>query len=140
VKLATLVLLAIVAWPLVRDPRDDGFPLSTYPMFAVERPTTLTMDYALGVTARGQRRTLSPQLAGTGEVLQAYALFERAVRGPRADLQRLCGEIAARVARDDDYRDVVAVRIVTGEHDAIDVLVRHHIGVEHERLRCLVLR
>ena len=139
-KVASLVLLACVAWPLVRDPRDDGFPLSTYPMFAVERPTTLTMDYALGVTAAGERRILSPRLAGTGEVLQAYALFERAVHGPRDELQRLCTQIAARVARDDDYRDVVAVRIVTGQHDAIDTLVHHHLGPELERIRCVVLR
>ena len=62
-----------------RDPRDDAFPLSTYPMFAEPRPTTLTMDYALGETAAGERRTLSPRLVGTGEVLQAYARFERAV-------------------------------------------------------------
>jgi hypothetical protein len=140
VKLASLVLLLVVASPLLRAPDDDGFPFSTYPMFAIERPTTLTMDYALGETARGQRRTLSPALAGTGEVLQAYALFDTAVRGPRAGLQQLCGEIAARVARDDEYKDVVAIRIVTGQHDAIDYLVRHRVGVERERLRCLVLR
>lgn len=139
-RVATIVLLAAVAWPLVRDPRDDAFPLSTYPMFAVERPTTLTMDYALGETRTGERRTLSPALAGTGEALQAYALFDRAVHGPRAELQQLCTQIAARVAKDDDYRDVVAVRIVTGRHDAVDYLVRHRIGPEVDRLRCLVLR
>ena len=139
-KLATLVLLVLVAWPLVRDPHDDAFPLSTYPMFGEPRPTRLTMDYALGETARGERRTLSPRLVGTGEVLQAYALFERAVHGPRDGLQRLCGEIAARVANDPAYRDVVSVRIVTGSHDAVDYLVRHHIGVERERLHCVVLR
>ena len=109
-------------------------------MFGEPRPTRLTMDYALGETARGERRTLSPRRAGTGEVLQAYALFERAVHGPREGLQRLCGEIAARVANDPAYRDVVAVRIVTGSHDAVDYLVHHHIGEERERLRCLVLR
>ena len=139
-RVATIVLLAAVAWPLVRDPRDDAFPLSTYPMFAVERPTTLTMDYALGETRTGERRTLSPALAGTGEALQAFALFDRAVHGPREGLQRLCTEIAARVARDDDYKDIVVVRIVTGQHDAVDYLARHRIGPEAERLRCLVLR
>jgi len=109
-------------------------------MFGEPRPTTLTMSYALGVTATGARRTLSPELAGTGEVLQAYALFERAVQGPREGLQRLCGQIAARVARDSDYRDVVAVRIVTGTHDAIEYLAHGQVGTERERLRCLVLR
>ncbi|HSN24884.1 MAG TPA: hypothetical protein VLT45_01330 [Kofleriaceae bacterium] len=139
-RVATIVLLAAVAWPLARDPLDDSFPLSTYPMFAVPRPTSLTMDYALGETRTGERRTLSPALVGTGEVLQAYALFERAVHGPREGLQRLCTQIAERVAHDDDYGDVTAVRIVTGRHDAVDYLVRHQVGAEVERIRCLVLR
>lgn len=139
-KLATIVLLALVVWPLAGDPRDDAFPLSTYPMFGEPRRTTLTMDYALGETARGERRTLSPELAGTGEVLQAYALFDQAVHGPREGLQRLCAAIAARVAADPAYSDVVVVRIVTGTHDAVDYLVRHQVGTEHDRLRCLVLR
>ncbi len=139
-RVAPCVLLAAVAWPLVRDPLDDGFPLSTYPMFAVPRATALTMDYALGETSTGERRTLSPALVGTGEVLQAYALLDRAVHGPREDLQRLCTQIAERVAHDDDYRDVTLVRIVTGRHDAVDYLVRHQIEREVERLRCLVLR
>ena len=139
-RVATIVLLAAVAWPLARDPRDDGFPLSTYPMFAVERPTTLTMDYALGETKTGERRTLSPRLVGTGEVLQAYALFDRAVQGPREDLQRLCTQIAERVAHDDDERDIAVIRIVTGHHDAVDYHVRHQVGPEVERIRCLVLR
>jgi hypothetical protein len=134
------VLVVLVAWPLLRDPRDDAFPLSTYPMFAQRRSTTLTMDYALGETATGERRTLSPRLAGTGEVLQAYVLFDRVVHGPREGLQQLCTQIAARVAADPDYHDVVAIRIVTGRHDAVDYLVRGKRGVEHDRIRCRVLR
>lgn len=134
------LFLVAVALPLLRDPHEDSFPLSTYPMFGEPRATTLTMDYALGVTATGERRTLSPRLAGTGEVLQAYALFERAVHGPRVELQRLCTELAARVAGDPDYRDVVAIRIVTGTHDAVDYLVRHRIGTERDRIRCVVRR
>jgi hypothetical protein len=134
------LLLVLVAWPLLRDPRDDAFPLSTYPMFAERRPTTLTMDYALGETSNGERRTLSPRLAGTGEVLQAYALFDRVAHGPREGLQRLCTQIAARVAADPAYREVVAIRIVTGQHDAVDYLVRGTQGIEHDRIRCRVLR
>lgn len=134
------LLLLVVAFPLLRDPHDDGFPLSTYPMFGERRSTALTMDYALGETATHGRRTLSPQLAGTGEVLQAYALFARAVHGPRPGLQQLCTQIAARVAAEPDYRDVIAIRIVTGQHDAVEYLVRGNVGVERERMRCLVPR
>jgi hypothetical protein len=134
------LLLLVVALPLLRDPRHDAFPLSTYPMFGERRPTTLTMDYALGETTTGERRTLSPRLAGTGEVLQAYVLFDRVAHGPRQGLQQLCTQIAARVAADPDYRDVIAIRIVTGRHDAVDYLVRGTHGVEHDRIRCRVLR
>jgi hypothetical protein len=134
------LLLVLVALPLLRDPHDDAFPLSTYPMFAERRDTALTMDYALGETRTGARRTLSPQLVGTGEVLQAYALFDTAVHGPRTGLQALCTQIAARVSADPEYRDVTAIRIVTGQHDAVDYLVRGKVGVEHDRIRCLVLR
>jgi hypothetical protein len=134
------LLLLVVALPLLRDPHHDAFPLSTYPMFAERRPTRLTMDYALGETATGEHRTLSPRLAGTGEVLQAYALLERAAHGPREGLQQLCTQIATRVAADPDYRDLVAIRIVTGQHDAVDYLVRGKHGVEYTRVRCLVLR
>jgi len=132
VRWGSVALLALVAWPVVRDPRDDAFPLSTYPMFAEPRTTALTMDYALGETAAGERRTLSPRLVGTGEVMQAYARFERAVHTGQA--AALCAEIAARL----HATDIAVVRIVTGQHDAVDYLVRHRIGIERERARCQV--
>ena len=130
--------MEITASPVRRDPRDDGFPLSTYPMFAWKRPTQLTLDYALGVTATGDRRYLTPRLVGSSEVLQALAVIQRA-RATRS-LPALCRAIAARVAADADYRDVVALRIVTGTHDAVDFLVRDVIGREVERARCEVTR
>jgi hypothetical protein len=131
-KLAGVLLLAMVASPLVRDPRDDAFPLSTYPMFAEPRSTVLTMDYALGETASGERRTLSPQLVGTGEVLQAFVRFEHAVHTGQAPA--LCAEIAARL----HGTDIAFVRIVTGRHDAIDYLVHDVVGPELDRGKCKV--
>ena len=134
----SVALIVITASPVRRDPRDDGFPLSTYPMFAWKRPTQLTLDYALGVTATGDRRYLTPRLVGSSEVLQALAVIQRA-RATRS-LPALCRAIAARVAADADYRYVVALRIVTGTHDAVDFLVRDVIGREVERARCEVTR
>ncbi len=75
----SLALVGAALSPLVRDPADDGFPLSTYPMFAWSRPTELTASYALGVTPGGGRRYLSPALVGSGEVLQARAIIEAGV-------------------------------------------------------------
>lgn len=131
-KAAGLALLVAVALPLVRDPRNDAFPLSTYPMFAEPRTTRLTMDYALGETAAGERRTLSPRLVGTGEVMQAYVRFDRAVHTGQAGA--LCAEIAARL----HGTDIAWVRIVTGQHDAVDYLVHHIVGPEQDRARCKV--
>jgi hypothetical protein len=119
--------------PVVREPDDDGFPLATYPMFAVPRPAVLAMSYAQGVTAEGALRTLSPEQLGTGEVMQAFALLQRAAAaGPRAS-NALCTAIAARVAADAGYRDVIAIRIVTGRFDAPAALVHGAAGAELAR-------
>jgi len=140
--LVSAAVLAAVAWPLTRDPRradSDGFPLSTYPMFARPRSTRMTLDYAVGITT-GAPRPLRPALVGSLEPLQAAALLERAVaRGP-AGMRELCERIAARVAADDDLGDVTHVALVRGDHDAVDLLVRGVRGREREHVRCPVKR
>ena len=136
----SLALIAATLWPLARDPRDDGFPLSTYPMFASRRPTLQTFRYALGETATGERRTLRPAVVGTGEVLQAIRVFDRAVAGGRGETQRLCEAIAARVAGERDMTDIVVIRVVSGTHDAVEYFVRDRVGTETEFLRCAVMR
>jgi hypothetical protein len=137
--IASIGLIGATLSPLARDPVDDGYPLSTYPMFASARPTKLTMSYPLGVTADGGRRWLSPALIGSVEVLQARAIVERAV-GRREELAALCAQIAKRVAAHPGYRDVTAIRFVTGTHDAVDFLVRDRLGPERDRGRCEVPR
>lgn len=138
----SIALLALVLSPILRDPMDDGFPLSTYPMFAMRRPTQLTLDYAYGETAAGERRTLSASLLGTGEVLQAVMMYARAVTAGKSATQPLCARIAAAIATADDerYAGVVLVRIVTGTHDAVAYLVDGTRGSEVERERCRVMR
>lgn len=136
----TVVLLGATLSPLRRTPADDGFPLSTYPMFAWKRPTRYTMSYPLGVTAAGERRYLSPAILGTGEVLQARAVVERAVAARRPGLDPLCARIAERVAARAAYADVTHIRIVTGTHDAVEFLARDQIGAERELVRCPVVR
>jgi hypothetical protein len=136
----SLALVAATLWPVLGNPRDDSFPLSTYPMFASRRPTLQTYRYALGETAGGARRTLSPTLVGTAEVLQAIIVIDRAVAGGRTETTKLCERIAARAATDDEFSDVVMIRIVTGTHDAVEYLARDQIGRETELARCQVLR
>src|SRR5690349_2738862 len=101
-------------------------------MFASRRPTQQTFRYAVGQTGRGERRTLTPQLVGTGEVLQAIRVFDRAGAGGRGEMAKLCAAIAARVAADGELADVVTIRIVVGTHDAVEYLVRDRVGIETE--------
>jgi hypothetical protein len=97
------------------------------------------ISYAQGVTADGQPRPLAPAHLGTGEVMQAYALLQRAVDDP-AERGALCTQIAARVATDADYRDIIAIRLVTGVHDAVDTVAHGAPGTLATRARCEVRR
>jgi len=134
----SIAMLVATASPVLRKPWDDGFPLSPYAMFAFRRPTKLSMEYPLGITASGGRRYLAPWIVGSGEVLQALRVIARAKEA--RTLPALCATIAERIAPLDEYRDVVSIRIVTGTHDAVDFLVRDQLGMEQERARCEVRR
>jgi len=136
----SIVLVGATLAPLVRSPDRDSFPLSTYPMFAARRPVLTTLDFAYGLTAAGERRTLSPRMLGTREVLQAAAMLERAVAGGPKQLIPLCEVIASRVAAEPQLSDVATIRIVEGTYDAVEYLVRAAPGVEHDRWRCRVVR
>ena len=110
----SLGFLALMAWPVVRHPPRDSFPLSDFPMFSHGRPNPfMRLTHALGVRADGGRVPLSPLVAtGNREVLQAMVLLEMAAA---RDPARGCREIAGRV------RDpaLVAVELVTSEFDAV---------------------
>jgi hypothetical protein len=136
----SVALIAATLWPVTLEPREDGFPLSTYPMFASRRPTLQTYRYALGETAAGERRTLAPSVVGTGEVLQALRVLDRAIAAGRPEQEKLCEAIAARVAADAEFADIAVIRLVTGRHDAVEYLVRDQVGREVEHHRCAVKR
>jgi hypothetical protein len=136
----SIALVVVTLSPLRRDPIRDDFPLSTFPMFAFERPTLLSMTYALGVTRSGERRYLSPGVVGTAEVLQARATIETAVNGGRRSLAALCAQIAGRVSRMSEFDDIATIRIVTGTHESVEFLVRDTMGKEVERIHCPVPR
>jgi hypothetical protein len=135
------VVLACVAWPVVRHPlRDDSFPLSTYPMFSRPRPKpVLSANYALRVDADGERHHLSPRYIANGEVLQARAILDRTVGSKdRRRLRQLCEDIAERVARW-DHPAKATVRIVRGTHDAVEYLTgRDTRGRERIHIECPV--
>ena len=136
----TIALIGATLSPLLRRPIDDGFPLSTYPMFAWKRPTKMSMSYPIGETATGQRRYLVPRVIGSGEVLQARAIVERAVGKGGKDLAAFCEKVAANVARFDIFDDVVRIRVMSGTHDSVEFLIDNKLGPEYERAKCEVKR
>jgi hypothetical protein len=146
-RAATIVSLGLIAAtlePLARAPADDGFPLSTFPMFAAPRSTALALSYAEGATRDGGTRALRPDHLGTGEVMQAFATLQRAADAGAGELGALCAAIAARVAGDAAYGDVAEIRIVTGTHDAVAYVLhgaaRSAIAPVATRARCEIRR
>jgi hypothetical protein len=89
----------------------DSFPLSTYPVYASARASTITLSTAVGVVSDGRVVRLSPELiARSDDPLIAESLVGNAITAGRSDA--LCAEIAARVPT-----DVVAVEVVQERHD-----------------------
>ncbi|MDZ7679185.1 MAG: hypothetical protein U5K29_11600 [Acidimicrobiales bacterium] len=118
--LAAVLVAAMVA-PAVIDPPRDGFPLSTYPMFAFDRGSVTSVTTAVGVTDAGGRVRLSPYLlAGADEAILAVRTARIAVA--EEDTDRWCEEVASRVAASSgasvSSERVVAIEVVTETHDA----------------------
>ena len=115
--LATMVVAAVVMPALRQSPR-DGFPLSTYPMFASDRGREVAVATAVGVRGPDDVVRLDPiTIADSDEIMLAAATVRRAVRtGAEA---RLCAEIADRLAGDTVLQ---AVEIRTETYDAIRYL------------------
>lgn len=113
----SVVTAIAVVQPAFRDPPRDSYPLSNYPMFAQPLQATNSADAVVGVTADGERRTLSPQrIADTDEVIQAVGYVYNELAAGRAD--RLCSEVAQRVA-DAGPTQVVAIQVVTERQDSV---------------------
>jgi hypothetical protein len=113
---AGLVSLAI--YPIFRDPRADGFPFSTYPMFAQprERPTLYFVE---GLTSNRDTVALPPELVANGPVMQALGTLGRAQSQGRASLRQLCERIAAKVAARPDFAQVRRVQLVSASFEPI---------------------
>ncbi|HKU40142.1 MAG TPA: hypothetical protein VJR89_18410 [Polyangiales bacterium] len=120
----SLAAIALVGWPLTQSLDRDGFPLSTYPMFARPRGRIGEVASALAVSAAGESAPVPPSYVANAEAMQAVSTLRRAVAaGPRTSLA-LCQTIAERVSRSSDaeLRAAVRVEIVSGRVDAIDYL------------------
>ena len=111
---AVVAVVAVLA-PMFRSPAPDGFPLSTYPMFARDRGDRTWLDTAIGRTEDGALRRLSSGLiSGSDEPVLASATVTRALQD--GDAATLCARVAGRVA-DRQVDGVAAVEIVSERHD-----------------------
>ena len=114
-----LLLVGVIAVgvmsPLARDPHDDSFPLSTYPMFAANRGNEHWIPTVVEVRVGGGTTRLTPELiAGTDEVVLASVTVERAVRNGQAE--DLCREVAGRLGSG-RY-----ARVQSERHDVVDLV------------------
>jgi nucleotide-binding universal stress UspA family protein len=113
-----LGLTLLVASPLLRDPSDDSYPLSTYPMFAKKREKPL-FYFVEGLNKKREAERLPPALVANAEVMQAAARVRRVVRAGEAATSEFCKEVAARVRESRKHRDIVEVRIVGARFDPV---------------------
>lgn len=113
----TLVVAVLLVAPVLLD--RDGFPLSTYPMYARTRGDVVAFVTAYGVDESGQRHELS--LAAIGESddpLIVAGELRASIRAGSAD--RRCAEIAARVNASRTSTQLRSVEVVTERYDVVD--------------------
>ncbi|MDP1818433.1 MAG: hypothetical protein Q8K58_00890 [Acidimicrobiales bacterium] len=113
-----LVLLAVVVlWPAAQRDPADGFPVSSYPMFAKRSGTVVRLATAVGIDRDGDVHRLGPHpISGSDEVVLAAELTRRAVEEGHESSAALCREVAARV---DPNEDVVSIEVRTEVRDAV---------------------
>ncbi len=110
-------LVVLLLYPLVRG--QDGFPLSTYPMFSTPKGTDAKIAHVVGRSADGTATPLRPQLLGTTEIMQASQIARNAVK--KADrAAELCARVAERVAADRELASIVSIEVRTDEYDALE--------------------
>jgi hypothetical protein len=120
---SALVLVAIML-PVLWQPHDDSFPLSTYPMFAHRRGRENDVTRALAISADGSEAPVPPRYVANAETMQAFYTISRAVHAGSGAAAQLCEAIAARIpnAREPELAHAQRVSLVTERVDAIDYL------------------
>ncbi len=117
--------LSTVLWPIAqnwRAEKEDGFPLSYYPMFSVKRKKRYRVTHLAGRTANGARVTIPYGYAGTGGLNQVRRQLRRTALEGGAE--SLCRAVAAKMGRrgHPSLAAVVEVELVTGEYRLDDYL------------------
>lgn len=134
--MAPLLAALVVLLPVLRSPRADSYPLSTYPMFATNQDLHAAIATAVGIDGDGEESRLGARvIGGTDEVILAAVTVSVAVR--RGEVDELCREIAERLTGTD-----IAVVVIRTE--VVDVVEHVAQGSEPAEIvehgRCLVPR
>jgi hypothetical protein len=113
-----------MAQPALRDPEDDAYPLSTYPMFIHRRGRVNDVTSALAISPDGSEARVPPSYVANAETMQAFYRLQRAVQAGRESQNELCRTIAERIrhASAPELSGAVRVELVTERVDAIDYL------------------
>ena len=129
-----LLPVAVLLWPAVDPSPSDGFPVSTYPMFARRSGPVVRLATVVGLDAAGEVHRLSPEaISDTDEVVLAAEQVRLAVREGRASVTALCHEVAARV----DDPDLRTIEVRTEVRDAVaDVRASEAATDVHVHARC----
>lgn len=122
----SLLAIGAVLWPIVENWKkkpEDGFPFSYYPMFSKKRRRSASVTYLVGIDAKGKRRMIRYDHAGTGGLNQVRRQINRIVReGNAENLVRLVGTSVAERSKD-DYAELETVEVVTGKYDLEEYFV-----------------
>jgi len=113
--LVTGLVLAAVWWP-ARPGATDGFPFSTYPMFAEPRAARSQVHTVLGVRSDGRRVPLRPAVVG-GSVDAKHALHTVMSAVVEGRAVGLCEAVRGRVEGSASDEGVVAIEVVTDTWD-----------------------
>lgn len=115
----TLVVALVIVSPALSSKPKDGYPLSTYPMFAWEMKRVASVEHAVYFREGSTEAVpVAPRFVGTDEVLQARATIARAIRRGAERQAEVCAEIAGRLAKDGSTGARI-VELRTGTYDAV---------------------
>lgn len=137
----SLLVLAATLWPLTNAPHDDGYPLSTYPMFSRPLHSPVSeITRAVAVTSSGAQRSIAPQYVANAEVLQAMVTLRKAVQGGNKPAARLCRAIAERLVQAGALPEAREVQLLTQRIDAVAYVGYGKLAPQHSHLhaRCPV--
>ena len=133
-----LGVVLVTASPLLRNPLADGFPLSTFPMFAkpLEQPTFYSAE---GVRPDRSRVMVSPELIANGAAMQSVQTLQSAHAQGKNTLRQLCERIAKQARQDAKLDRVQRIEIVSTRYDPVAYFVSGPAPLEREVLhKCRV--